>query len=190
MKTSIDHQPEESRAWMWPHHALGWLLLSVIFVGATVGCIVMAGVAAPSVFPWLPAGIAAGLVLRFDWRFSILGGLALGVGLMSMSGPMHDDPVWLSTVAASHMLGLALLPLAMGESGRRLCASRIRSVDAARLVLLGIPVVVLPTGLLWVMWSPTLNVGQMTLSNALPTSLLLGLLAGIPVTVKIGRAHV
>lgn len=161
------------------HQTLIW---AVACVGVTIGSIAMANVVAPSVFPWLPAGIAAGVVLRFGWKYAALGGLGLGIALTMLPGRPSDDILWISTIAASHVLGLTLLPLAMGESGRRISASRIRSVDAARLVLLGIPVVILPTGLVFAAWLPVTGVGRTPLVEALPTSLLLGLLAGMPIT--------
>ena len=139
------------------HQTLIW---AVAYVGVTIGSIAMANVVAPSVFPWLPAGIAAGVVLRFGWKYAALGGLGLGIALTMLPGRPSDDILWISTIAASHVLGLTLLPLAMGESGRRISASRIRSVDAARLVLLGIPVVILPTGLVFAAWLPVTGVGQ------------------------------
>ncbi|MEE2973289.1 MAG: PAS domain-containing protein, partial [Planctomycetota bacterium] len=184
MKISKDPRPAMWNAGRSPHSILIWAVgLTGVGLAALVSTFMQGALDSP-MFPWFPAGVAAGFVLRFGPRLAGLGGVALAAAFLLSTPAGSPDLGWILLLASSHAIGLVLLPFALGASGRRVCVGRIRPADAARLLVFGIPTVVLPTGLiLW--WWPPGSALESAARIDLPASLTLGLLATLPITVTL-----
>lgn len=175
---------------------LGILLATAMVTAAALISILMTTVSTSSVFPWLPAGIAAGLTLRHGSRYAVLGGLTLaaaaGGGFFgeaefpasSSSREWLPATVMIVLLSVGHAISLALLPRIMGRAGKRILAGQVTSGDATRFVFVAMPLVGLPIALLTANWS--IGTGDYPTATLETTvSIMLGLLATMPITVAL-----
>ena len=180
----------------WPR--LRWAWVMIWLVAASMLCITMQRFSGSQGFAWLPLGMAAALVLRQGGRMAIPAGI-----VTMLSGPWLLGPganwsassnlmvLTLSSLAlgVATVIGLIGLRAVMGAAGRRLTRGLVTLTDAGRLVIFGMPVPTLSTTLAWYLAdveSGGLNSGGDPNAWAgFAASQMLGLLAGLPLTVSL-----
>jgi nitrogen-specific signal transduction histidine kinase len=175
---------------------IGFLLATVIMIVAAAISVWMTRSTESLIFPWLPAGIAAGLTLRYGSRYALLGGLTLAAAaaadLAGWTGfPTSSEPrsrfaitAMLVLLPTAHALGLAALPLIMGKAGRNILNGQVTPGDATRFVLLAVPLTVLPVVL--VTMGPSIIHGEIPANGMnTPVALILGFLATTPISITL-----
>ena len=181
----------------------GFLLATAIMIVAAAISVWMTTSTASLIFPWLPAGIAAGLTLRYGSRYALLGGLTLAAAaatdLAGWTGfPTSREPgdrfaitAMLVLLPAAHALGLAALPLIMGKAGRNMLDGQVTPGSATRFVLLAVPLAVLPVVLITM--GPGIIHGEIPANGMnTPVALILGFLATTPISITLlpdARGH-
>ena len=176
-----------------PRSVLQWASVLAGLITVALICILMQRSMASPVFAWLPLGMTAALVLRYGNRLAIPGGIVatasspwlLGMG-MNWSWPL----LWSSLgLGVATVIGLIGLQAAMGSAGKRLTHGLVTLTDAGRLVIFAMPI---PTALITLAWyladveSGGLHSGGDSEAWAgFAASQMLGLLAGLPLTIAL-----
>ena len=183
-----------------PWSALEWSSVLLVLVAIAILCIMVGRLTGSASFGWLPLGMSAALVLRYGIAMAIPGGIVAAASgpwlvgaptAMSWSTPPDPWVLVFSSIGLGIATTIALIAFraAMGSAAHRITHGRVTLGDAGRLVGVGMPLTTAVTTLAWCL----VDVGNGGLNSdgdskawaAFAASQMLGLLAGLPLSVSL-----